>query len=60
MTDEGAFLDKEYPYGFVTPVESETAPRGLNEDIIRFISKKKMNRNLCCGGGLRRFGSGKK
>ena len=41
MTDPGSFLDKEYRYGFVTPVDSETAPRGLNEDIIRFISKKK-------------------
>ena len=31
----------EYKYGFVTPIESETAPKGLNEDIIRFISAKK-------------------
>ncbi len=31
----------EYKYGFVTDVESEMAPRGLNEDIIRFISAKK-------------------
>jgi Fe-S cluster assembly protein SufB len=29
-----------YKYGFVTPIESETAPRGLNEDTIRFISAK--------------------
>lgn len=41
MTDPESFLKKEYAYGFVTPVESEAAPRGLNEDIIRFISKKK-------------------
>ncbi|HOW58455.1 MAG TPA: Fe-S cluster assembly protein SufB [Candidatus Omnitrophota bacterium] len=41
MTDPESFLKKEYPYGFVTPIESDTAPRGLNEDIIRFISKKK-------------------
>ena len=32
---------KEYKYGFVTPVESETVPRGLNEEIIRTISAKK-------------------
>jgi len=31
----------KYKYGFVTDVEAETAPKGLNEDIIRFISAKK-------------------
>ena len=30
-----------YKYGFVTDVEMEKAPKGLNEDIIRFISAKK-------------------
>jgi Fe-S cluster assembly protein SufB len=33
-------LDK-YEAGFVTEIESEFAPKGLNEDIIHFISKKK-------------------
>ncbi|MBL7940237.1 MAG: Fe-S cluster assembly protein SufB [Flavobacteriales bacterium] len=33
--------EKEYAYGFVTDIESEKAPKGLNEDIVRFISKKK-------------------
>ncbi len=33
--------NKEYEFGFVTDIESEKAPKGLNEDIIRFISKKK-------------------
>ena len=33
-------VDK-YKYGFVTDIEMETAPKGLNEDIIRFISSKK-------------------
>lgn len=32
---------KEYKYGFVTDVETESAPPGLNEDIVRFISAKK-------------------
>ena len=32
---------KEYAYGFVTDIESEKAPKGLNEDIVRFISAKK-------------------
>ena len=35
------FTDESYKYGFVTDVETETAPKGLNEDIIRFISAKK-------------------
>ncbi|MCC7428563.1 MAG: Fe-S cluster assembly protein SufB, partial [Alphaproteobacteria bacterium] len=30
-----------YKWGFVTDIEMETAPKGLNEDIIRFISAKK-------------------
>jgi len=34
-------LNKEYEYGFVSDIESETLPPGLNEDIIRIISKKK-------------------
>jgi len=32
---------KEYKYGFVTDIEADAAPRGLNEEIIRFISQKK-------------------
>ncbi|WP_457651758.1 Fe-S cluster assembly protein SufB [Rhodocaloribacter sp.] len=31
----------DYKYGFVTPIEAETAPKGLSEDTIRFISAKK-------------------
>ncbi|WP_456425789.1 Fe-S cluster assembly protein SufB [Rhodocaloribacter sp.] len=33
--------DSDYKYGFVTPIEAETAPKGLSEDTIRFISAKK-------------------
>ncbi|OLE67610.1 MAG: Fe-S cluster assembly protein SufB [Acidobacteria bacterium 13_1_20CM_2_68_7] len=32
---------REYKYGFVTDIEAETVPRGLNEEIIRAISAKK-------------------
>ncbi len=35
------FANKEYKYGFTTDIESESAPKGLNEDTIRFISAKK-------------------
>ena len=31
----------QYKYGFVTDIESEFAPKGLNEDIVRFISSRK-------------------
>ena len=31
----------QYKYGFETIIESEKAPKGLNEDVIRFISAKK-------------------
>lgn len=31
----------EYKYGFVTDIEAEAIPKGLNEDIIRLISQKK-------------------
>jgi len=34
-------VNREYRYGFVTPVEQELFPPGLNEDIIRMISAKK-------------------
>ena len=39
-TIEG-LVQTEYKYGFVTDVETESAPPGLNEDIIRLISRKK-------------------
>lgn len=31
----------DYKYGFVSDIENDTAPKGLNENIIRLISKKK-------------------
>ena len=35
------YTNKEYDSGFVTEVEQEYVPKGLNEDIIRLISSKK-------------------
>jgi Fe-S cluster assembly protein SufB len=32
---------REYKYGFVTDIEADAAPKGLSEDIVRFISAKK-------------------
>jgi Fe-S cluster assembly protein SufB len=43
-TAESTFKDlanREYKYGFVTDIEADTVPRGLDEDVIRLISGKK-------------------
>lgn len=34
-------VNKNYAYGFVTPIESDALPPGLSEDVIREISKRK-------------------
>ncbi|MBT4402193.1 MAG: Fe-S cluster assembly protein SufB, partial [Bacteroidetes bacterium] len=31
----------EYKYGFVTDIENDVIPKGLSEDVVRLISKKK-------------------
>lgn len=45
MSEQDKILDEvvgsEYKYGFYTDIEMDTAPKGLNEDIVRFISAKK-------------------
>ena len=32
---------QDYKYGFVTDIEQETSPKGLNESTVQFISAKK-------------------
>ncbi len=34
-------IDKPYQHGFVTDIDSDTTPKGLSEDVIRLISRKK-------------------
>jgi len=45
MADKDNILEEltrsDYKYGFVSDIEADSAPKGLNEDIIRFISAKK-------------------
>jgi len=45
MSDDQKILDEvassEYKWGFVSDIESDNAPKGLSEDIVRFISQKK-------------------
>ena len=36
----------QYKYGFETNIESDKAPQGLSEDIVRFISEKKREPEL--------------
>ncbi len=36
-----ALVNREYKYGFVTDIEQDTAPPGLSDDTIRFISERK-------------------
>lgn len=45
MSEDQKILDdlaqSDYKWGFVSNIESDNAPKGLNEDIVRFISAKK-------------------
>ena len=41
QTDLELLATQEYKYGFITDIEQETVPPGLNEDVIRVISAKK-------------------
>src|SRR5580765_1200014 len=41
MTGIEAQVQQPYKYGFVTDIESDVVPPGLNEDVVRLISAKK-------------------
>ena len=41
MSTAEILTNREYKYGWVTDIESETIPRGLSEDTVRLISEKK-------------------
>jgi len=40
-TDLDALVAQKYQHGFVTDIESDTLPPGLDEDVIRLVSRKK-------------------
>ncbi len=40
-TDIESLINREYKYGFVTDIETDSAPPGLSEEIVRMISSKK-------------------
>ena len=41
MSRTSTDLDSDYKWGFVTEIDADMAPKGLNEDIVRLISAKK-------------------
>ena len=47
--------EREYKYGFVTDIEADEVPRGLNEDIIRLISAKKSEPDFMLEWRLKAF-----
>jgi Fe-S cluster assembly protein SufB len=51
---------KEYEYGFYTDIESDTLPKGLNEDIVRAISQKKEEPEWMTSWRLEAFAQWKK
>jgi Fe-S cluster assembly protein SufB len=64
MNDKENIVNKinnnEYKYGFYTDVENETSAKGLNEDVIRFISKKKKEPDFMLEWRLKAFENWKK
>ena len=59
IEDEKSFDDlteKDYKYGFVTDIEADALPPGLNEEIIKEISKRKNEPSwLTSAGGVRSY-----
>jgi Fe-S cluster assembly protein SufB len=60
MSDEKSSVsdlleDNQYKYGFTTDVESETFAKGLNEDVVRAISKKKNEPDFMLNFRLKAF-----
>lgn len=49
------FVKKDYEWGFDTPVEARIAPRGLNEETIKFIWKKKQEPRFMLDWRLRAY-----
>jgi len=50
-----ALLAKTYRHGFVTDIDSDTLPPGLDEDVVRFISRKKNEPEFLTNWRLKAF-----
>ncbi len=53
-----SLLDREYQHGFTTDIEVETFEPGLNEDVIRRLSKIKNEPEFLLNGACRPIGTG--
>ena len=53
-------ITEKYKYGFTTDIDSDKAPKGLNEDIVKLISKKKKEPKWLLDWRLRAFSAWKK
>jgi len=55
MSKDNQFLEeitsKEYEHGWAVNMETDSAPKGLSEEIVRFISAKKTSLNGSSNGG---------
>ena len=49
----------DYKYGFVSDIDSEIIPQGLNEEVVRLISAKKASLNGCWNSVLRHSATGR-
>ncbi|MFL6547802.1 MAG: Fe-S cluster assembly protein SufB [Povalibacter sp.] len=50
-----ALMGQKYRHGFVTDIESDTVPPGLNEDVVRLISRKKQEPEFMLEWRLKAF-----
>ena len=57
-TEVDALVRREYQHGFVTDLESDTVPPGLDEDVVRLISRKKQEPAFLTEWRLRRTATG--
>jgi len=55
QTEIRELTNREYKYGFVTDLETDVVPRGLNEDVIRLISAKKNEPEWMLDGRLKAY-----
>ena len=55
-----SFSKNKYKYGFVTQIDSEKPQKGLNEDIIKFISQKKQEPDWMLEWRLKAYSKWKK
>ena len=53
-------INQPYKYGFTTQIETDTIPKGLNEDVIKLISLKKQEPNFMLQFRLKAFEKWKK